>query len=286
MRERTMTEHPDEGLLQALLDDEVEEGRRGALRRHLEGCEACRRELESLRYRSETLSEALSLLDRDPPMEDAWATVRTRRRSPSFPNRGEVGVLGMDRKRERGRRRGSGIPTGARVAAAVVLLLGGAAAALPGSPVREWVEESWVRWRGEAASGEGAEGVSPGEGRQAPGGERDEVGAGVALVDGRVEVTVQDLPSEAQVNVLLVEGTRAAIFGPQGTRFRTEAGRIQAVGPRGDVRIELPRSAARARLVVNGQTYLTMTDGRVEITGPVERRGEAGIWFRDFPPEG
>ncbi len=219
-------------------------------------------------------------------MEDAWATVQTHGRSLSPFGREGGRVLGMETRRWGGRRRGSGIPAGARVAAAVVLLLGGAAAALPGSPVREWVEESWVRWWGEAESGEEEEVASPGGESQAPEGEREEVGAGVALVDGRVEVTVQDLPAEAQVNVLLVEGNRAAIFGPQGTRFRTEAGRIQAVSPRGDVRIELPRSAARARLVVNGQTYLTMTDGRVEITGPVERRGEAGIWFRDFPPEG
>ena len=99
-----------------------------------------------------------------------------------------------------------------------------------------------------------------------------------------MELQIRDLPQGAEVRVILVDGDRAAIFGPEGTHFLTEAGRIEALAPAGGIRVELPREASTATVVVNGEVYLRKIGERLEILGPVQDSAAAEIRFRGPSP--
>ena len=75
--------HPDEGVLQAYLDGELDAAEVAQLRSHLESCDACRAALQEQR---EFFNEATTLVDRlvlDPPVRIPVARRRTWWKSPA-----------------------------------------------------------------------------------------------------------------------------------------------------------------------------------------------------------
>lgn len=106
--------HLDEGQLQAFLDDQLSGRDRAAAAEHLMACAACRAIHEELRRSQAVFSSTIPLLDGVEPV----AVPRVSRR------------------------RAFRLPVAfARAAALVLFLAATAAAAVPGSPVREWVAQ-------------------------------------------------------------------------------------------------------------------------------------------------
>jgi anti-sigma factor RsiW len=115
--------HPDDGMIRALLDEEAT-GEKDAARAHLATCPQCAETAAEQTADLQVLAEALTLLDTDPPIQAARARILEE-------------AHGRQR-RVHGIRRY--LP---RVASFAVLITAGAAAALPGSPVRQWLADGW-----------------------------------------------------------------------------------------------------------------------------------------------
>lgn len=256
--------HVDEGVLQALADGELSAEERDAVQRHLDACAACRAEMEALRTASVTLGGALALLDRPAPRGRDF--VRPTPRQASAPRVWR---------------------SGRSLARAAVLVLGFAAAAsatIPGSPVRDWIGDL-VSPRTEVAAVSGpapaAESAPPAVAvSTAP----VEAGISVLPAGGEVRVVLSEAARDLVVRAVLVDGPRAGVFASgeaASARFITGTGRIEVVGAGpGELRIELPRSAALARVVVNGTPFLTKRGVRLQLDSPAQDSSAAEVTFR------
>ena len=97
-----------------------------------------------------------------------------------------------------------------------------------------------------------------------------EVGVRVAVVPAGVRISLTAVTAGTVLDVSWVAESTAALYAPEGTAFSTSAaeGRIEAVVAAGPIRIELPPSALRASLVVDGRVYLEKTGERIDYPGP------------------
>ena len=248
--------HLDDGTLQAFLDDELRPAERADAAEHLLGCRRCRAAKDDLVRAHSVFSEAVSVLDVDAP-------------SRSAPGSGR----GFGRGFGRGSGRGLGVGALAKAAGLVLLVSAAASAAVPGSPVREWIVRT----------------VSPEPVAEAPAMAATEpVPAPVPMPAG------VSLPAGAPVDVLLsgLDGTTVRLVPIDGESvavsalgvetdpvFRTAAGRIEvrdAVG--GEITVSVPRSAERARLMVNGELYAECEAGEVRVHVPAETVDGAHVW--------
>lgn len=251
-----MTAHPTDGLIRAFLDDEIEPAGRQEILAHLDDCAVCRGMVQEVRSRNDRVTLALEGLDTIPPTDFALAALKHRIREAAGP-RFRIQGLG-------------------RAAAVALLLLGGAASALPGSPVRHWISSGWNRITGRNAP---EQSTTPPAESPLPSLASEEAGAGIGVPGGVVELRVEGLPEGEEITVLLVEGDQAGIYGPATTRFRTEEGKIEAFVAEGGIRVELPRAVNRATVVVNGIPYLRKSGDNLEILGPVKDSASAEIRF-------
>ncbi len=252
-------EHPSDAMIRAFLDGEA--GRaESEIQAHLSACAGCRARAGEQGRREAVVAEALSLVDVPPPLERARAAIRRH-------------------ERESGRWAGLVRRNLPRVASVAVLLTAGAAAALPGSPIRSWLTREWAELSG---SGDSSAVTSLTTGEAASdmaGGEAERVGATIPYTPEGIELHVSGLNPESSLTVLLVQGTEAGIFSSEGTRFRSQTGRLEAEDPPGDVTVEIPVTTPGARLVVNGEVYLRKTGEVLEILGPVSTRTQTEIRF-------
>ncbi len=258
--------HPDDGLILAFLEEELATGEEAEIRAHLAACAACGAEVDGLKRALERSARALTLLDAEPPTREARARLEARRAGNRKPRGG----------------RGWWLPL-SRAAGIVLLLAGGASAAVPGSPVREWIARGWgaVRAPGTPAVLEGTPGAPEGavaapEVQPFP----FETGATLLPEAGGVELWIHEVPPGTEVTVLLSEEGQAGIFAGTGTRYRTEAGKLEAWAPPGAVRVELPRDLPRAVVGVNGVVVLRQAGAQREIMGVVVRQGAGEIVLR------
>jgi hypothetical protein len=153
---------------------------------------------------------------------------------------------------------------------ALLLVAAGAAYALPGSPLRSWLA------RGDADGVRTTATVQP-----APAVTSDpETGVHLDVAGGPLRIVLNGVAAGTEIEVRWVSGTTASVMAPRGTRFTTSDGRIEAVTAAGTVRVELPRGALPASLVVSGRTYLRNGHAGLDVPGPVFERGEGVIRFR------
>lgn len=285
--------HPSEGALRAFLDGELQETEEAPVRAHLQGCETCRGVVAAQQEASRRVGQALLLLDRDPGPAEAEARRRLRgyvAGPTGIPAEVPAGVPERARRPVSrwgriplpfpGTERGIPLPWAASIA---LLLTAGAASALPGSPFRQWAAEGWRAVTGSGSRGMGVEAVAPSaeEARDASAGsDPAETGASILAGEGGVELWIRGLPAGADVHVVWVDGDMAGIFAGEGTRYRTEAGRVEAESPPGAVRVELPRGLPHAVVGVDGTVLLRSSGGQVDIPGPVQRRTPMEIVFR------
>lgn len=242
--ERDTVTHLDEGALMALVDGELPPGDAAALEAHLEECAACRAAAQSLRAERKKLSDALRLLDREPPTELARQRLRRTRRSRS------------------------GIGRPLRWAAVIVVGTATAlAATVPGSPLREWI----------AAIGDDAPAVVAVD-------ERSEVAvetarapaapAGVFVVPrtGRMSVSFTGASEGLRIRLHVHDGEEVEVLtsrGAEQARFHTAPDRIEVRDAgRGEASIEIPRGLAEFTLEVDGRVYMAKRGEDLRFPGP------------------
>jgi hypothetical protein len=263
--------HPDDGLIQTLLDGEIEGTEAETLRAHLESCPECRAGVEALEEASRETARALLLVDTDPRLEKVRIRAQARDRFQA-----------PDRQRP-GARRFFGSSLSLPKAASIALLLTGAAVtALPGSPVRRWMAQGWDTLTESFRTGNGQDnpqGTSGDPTAPSPETRVPETGASIPALSQGVEIWIHDLPSEAELRVVWVDGDEAWIYAGEGTRFSREAGRLEAFGPPGAVRVEIPRNLRQLLVGLDGNVLLRKSGDEVEILGPVQQRTPSEILF-------
>lgn len=236
-------QHVDEGEVQSLMDGELDAPAADRVEAHLAGCGACRAEMDSLQQASMVLSGALRELGRP-------AVALPPFRAPAARPAATAGRWGA-------------LP---RAAVLVLGLSGAAAAAIPGSPVRTWVESL------------GGERAADPPATMAVGPEAEqpiavsETGVSVAPKNGAVRVVLNEMARGVLVTAVFADGPRAGVYatGPAAeARFTTGRGRIDAVGAAsGTLRVEIPRDAISATVIVNGRTYVVKDGDRLRGGGP------------------
>lgn len=246
--------HPDEGMIRAFLDGEAS-AQVETLAAHLAECPRCAALADGQEEVLGGFGDALLSLDMEPPVERARARVLRREADRRRP--------GVILRRN--------LP---RAASFVALLVAGSAFALPGSPLRGWLASTWNSVTG---SGDAATEIlpSPEDAPASP----EMVGATIPVSSDGLELSVRGLAEGASVRVVLVEGDRAGIFAGEGTRFRSEARRLEASSPLGDVTVEIPRDAVLVSVVVNGEVFLRKTAQGLQLLGPVRTRTPTEIRF-------
>jgi hypothetical protein len=106
-----------------------------------------------------------------------------------------------------------------------------------------------------------------------------ETGASIPVSQEGVELWIRELPQGATVRVEWIDGDQVGIFAQEGTRYRTELNRLEAQGPPGDVRVELPRSLTDVLVGADDQLLLRLSGGELELPGPVSSRSPEAIVF-------
>lgn len=254
--------------LMAYLDGELagEDAERTEL--HLEGCATCRRTLEELEGDATLFGRAVSALDVQAPERDASsvrhvAAIRGReRRSSGRRSRNDGARRGAG---EAGRgEAGAAVPrwTAALKAAVLVLAAATAAAAVvPESPLREWIAGTI----GELTGG------SPPAANSAPTEARSDEPETVSIpVAGRAVVQIERAAPGLRVIVRETDGERLAVTA-RGARFETGVGSIGVSGPRPpELTVELPGSAASARISAGGRLLLERERGELTLHVPAD----------------
>lgn len=253
--------HIDESVLLAHLDGEAASAEASRVRQHLEECRRCRLRHRAVERRSDLLAGGLEEIDVEAPRLP-WDEF-------GLPNAAE-GV----------RRVVPGRAAPFLKAAAVVLLLTGAAAAVPGSPVDDWIVSASERVAGWFT---GSEEVTETRVPDLV----DEVdrssGVAIALVGGEVTISLREIPEGTVVDVRLASRERAMVEAT-GATYRTGPGRLEVIGVSGGrVRIQIPRIAAAAQVFLDGEPAVVLEDGALRLLSD----GSAPDSSVSFPvPEG
>lgn len=241
--------HLDDGTIQAFLDDELPAPDRARVAEHLLACERCSGVQGELTRANARVREALSLLDVTPPAA----------RAPAGAGR------------SRGRRTAGSL---VKAAGLVLGLAAAASAAVPGSPVREWIESMVEPAPVAETPAPDAEPAAPVAQPAAPAavslpaGDRTVVVA-LAELDG-VAIRLRTDPSD-QATILVRGAQRDPVF-------RTGADRLEARGAAGgELVVELP-GGSDARLEVDGRIYAERTGGMLQVRVPADTVDGAVVW--------
>lgn len=258
MEMETVT-HPDEGVLMALLDGEMPSGHAAAIEEHLAGCTECGAALASLRADRERLAVALPALDREPPTELAHRRIEHRRRS--------------ERR----------LPRPLRWAA--VLVVGtatGLAAAVPGSPVREWVTSAWQDPPAAietATQADDAPSATPAS--------RSPAGVAVVPQAGRMRVSFTGAARGLRIRLRVHQGDELEVLTEGGAgqaRFRTTSERIEVLDAgSGEAAIAIPRALPEFTLEVNGRAFMVKRGDDLRFPGPPADTDGPEIMFEVRP---
>jgi hypothetical protein len=276
--------HEEDGRLMAYVDGELLAEDAHAVENHLGRCADCALATSRLRNEKERVRRALSDVD-----VDAGAAYR---RVGDRLRQSRAGAVGNpSRDADPVRSRGSAIPARARPGAArgvaswlrrtralqaalfVLFMAGGAAAVMPGSPLRRWLV------------GSADEAVAPAsaparlQAPEAAAQAAEPVSLSAAPSGGRLRVALE-LPAGTELRIVLAEGERATVSANPDTRFTSAEGVLEAVVSGGSVRVEFPRGAADASLEVNGELYVRAQGGDVRFTAPAADSSDAEVSFR------
>ena len=269
--------HAGEGLLQAYVDGELTAGDRASLAAHLGTCAVCEAELGALKSAGAVVHGALALLDGPVPMARARQVMAGAGQAPApqieFPakRRGAFGMTAAS----------GGL---ARAAALVLLVAGSAAAVIPGSPLRRWLEQGIDRIAAVFSARPEAPVVvvtpTPPVTRPSfvPGAEMS-----VAPSNGEVRISVR-AAGPGELRVFLVDAAAASVrtdSSAHDASFRSGRGRLEVLNAAAsDVEIRLPRGLRAATIDVNGTPYLIKDGDQYRVEGPLVRRTSDEIVFR------
>lgn len=272
--------HPGEDRLLAYMDDELHDGERRIVARHLEACDACAATLEELRGAARLLSTSLEVIERPVPEVDPGELRRRAGvRHLASPRAGTTRVRGDPRSGSSGPEDASRVrATGERprrsLLAAAVLLLAftGAAAAIPGSPLRAWLSDSARSIASLFQTDERAGATAP-EQEAIDAATRLPSGVAVEPSGGRVWISIRSPSPDALVRIRLVDEPRAVVLAADA-RYRTGPGRIEVIAAgAGDLRVELPRAATAATVEVDGRVVVEKDGGNLRLLTPADTSG-------------
>lgn len=240
--------HLDEGTILALRDGALVTG---DAREHIASCGRCAGALGEAGRRADAVAQALATIDRPVDVEAAKARVRAR----------------LDRAPERNPVRTLGVGHLGRAAAILLLAAGAVTAALPGSPVRDWLRPT-----------PDATTVPP-EAVAAIAQEAHEGGIVVSVPDGRIDVVLTGVQAGSRLDVVWRDAATARISAAAGSSFSYAEGRAEARVSAGPVRVELPRYAPVVSISVDGRTYLRRSSSGLELLAPVVEQSDDLIRF-------
>ena len=257
--------HVDEGTLQAYLDGELGAAERSGLMRHVASCGSCSGALEELRAAALELSLALGHLEPAAPAGTAYAAVRQAAAHRPVSIMPAAGTARYARRAL------------ARAAILVLGLAAAASAAIPGSPLREWLLSTLRDMRAEETTAPAVRTPA------VPAAERM-AGLAVAPVNGVVRISVTGAAKECQIRVRLVEAEVASVYAigaAADARFESGAGRVEVIGAGpGEVRIDLPASAQNAVVEVDGRAVASSAGGELRVLAPAADTSAAELVFR------
>lgn len=258
--------HPNDGHLLAWLDGELEPEEGTGVREHIESCAECRGRAEGLRRESEALSRALLMLDEQ---------------AAGLADPGPLPVVAALHGRGTRRLRRTGWSL-ARAAGLVLVAAGAAAALVPGSPVRAWLES--------LGDGDRTAAVAPAvpavelEAPSTADTEPTEAGISVEPEAGGLVIDLQGFGRNSNVHVRLTDARRAMVRvegTPEVPRFVTGPGTLDVIGAReGEIWVELPRSARDAVVRVDGEAAVRIEDGHLVTLWPVQDSLREDVVFR------
>lgn len=297
--------HADEGLLQAHLDGEMPEMDRIALESHLAVCAKCRAQQDELRQASRLLHSALVTSDvvagtmtalegfaarrhalgGAPAAANGAAPHAAARQRPSRPQTQPLTTA----KRTTFVRRLRVARGGLLKAAALALLLAGAAsAAIPEGPVRRLIDavrDRFVEDPAPVPAAQASDATAPGPSAPAPQ-ERIEPAYLPEPADGALRVRLRSVGENALIHIRLVDEAKATIRPMVESGVESYTGRgwieLRNLGD-GDVFVDLPRSADRLTVEVDGRTYFQKLGQEMRSPGPVVTSKSNEYVFRAHP---
>lgn len=269
--------HPTDGRLMAYLDGELSRDQRATVSRHLVGCRSCARTMDELRRSSSVFSDAVSTLS-PPTAGAAQGELRRRSGEPGDEGASVAGRIGGHDDEDD--EAGFGWSTATRIAASLVVLLG-AAAALPGSPVRSWLDRSVQGVQALFGGDEKQERPETVEVSEAPRPEIvDRSGIAVTASEGSIRIGLRDVSENTEIRVRLVDGRQAGVWNAGG-QYRTAPGRIRVTSPDSEsLLVEIPRSVRRVLLTVNGRLAAVGRSGELDVRVPGVEPRDGEFTFR------
>ncbi|MEE8594833.1 MAG: zf-HC2 domain-containing protein [Gemmatimonadota bacterium] len=249
-----MMEHPAEQTLLAYLDRELPFDERSTVREHVQVCVECSRMLDELAAATRSFADAISALDVPAPALlapiPAAATITPLRR-----------------------RRASRRPLLA--AALIIIFVAGAGAAIPGSPLREWLARSVELVTG-GPSEEPSDPTTPVSGQRAG----SPAAVSVRPLDGLVRIIITQPAPETTIRVRLLDGGTASVWSVEG-RYRTAPGEIEVLGAGpGEVVILLPRTVPSAEVELDGRLVATKEGSDFRLLIPAADSSDAEVSFQ------
>ena len=266
-----MMGHPAEQTLLAYLDRELPFDERATVREHVQVCAACSGMLDELTAATRTLADAISAIDVPVPallaseLEGDLVARALQELDAPVPTAASITPL---RRRRTSRR-----PLLA--AALIIIFVAGAGAAIPGSPLREWLVRSVELVTG-GPSEEPSDPGTPfrGEGTANP------AAVSVQPRDGLVRIIITQPAPETLIRVRLLDAGAASVWSVEG-RYRSAPGEIEVLeaGP-GEVLVLLPRTVPSAEVELDGRLVATKEGSDFRLLIPAADSSDAEVSFQ------
>ena len=165
----------------------------------------------------------------------------------------------------------------AQAAGLVMLLTGGVAAAVPGSPVREWI----VSLGSSAPNDERAISIDESLPGEVDAVEPTDPGFMIRPAGGSLRIELVDVAAGTEIVTAVVSEEQGALFASQATRVEVQesTGTLRAFHRGGDVRVAIPEGADRVVIMVNGRMVLSKAGETLEILAEGAERSDREIVF-------
>jgi len=234
--------HVDDGALLALLDGELTTAERTSVETHVAACPECAARRDEMRFATRRATAALDLLSVPESRLEMPAALREAAgRAPAS--------LASARARRWARLSRRSVA----VAAGITLLVSAGAYAVPGSPVRGWVDNgidavaAWIAGDPQVAGDAGPSRVS------------------VDPRDGAVRIMVVGGHEATRLTVELSDEETATVAARDAS-FHVEPGVIEVAGAADEIRVTLPRNAATGSVVIDESEVVRLEDGELRRT--------------------
>ena len=235
--------HVGDGALLALLDGELTTEERRLVEKRVAACPESAARRDSLRFAARRVTAALDLLAvPEPPKEMPEALREAARRAP-------VSVAGARAQRWTRLSRRS-----VAVAAGITLLVAAGAYAVPGSPVRGWVDD-----------GIGVIATWIGAGSPRVAGDAGPSRVSVDPREGAVRVMVLGGREGTRLTVELSDEETATVAA-RDARFHVEPGTIEVAGAADEIVVTLPRNALIGSVVIDETEVVRLEGGALRRT--------------------